>query len=215
MIERQCEACGAPFLAHPSQVRRGPNRARFCSHACKARRGTLAERFWSKVDKNGPIVVPELGPCWVWTGCLQSQGYGQLAVDGKARYAHHVAWFLEHGVWSARFVLHRCDNRPCVRHLFEGDHAANMADMLAKGRNSRGVPHGDRTRGDLNGSRLHPERVPRGARHPAAKLAEADVIAIRQRRARGESLTSLSEKFGIGETAVSAIARRLTWKHVE
>ena len=28
----------------------------------------LGERFWSKVDKNGPIPShrPELGPCWIW-----------------------------------------------------------------------------------------------------------------------------------------------------
>jgi hypothetical protein len=29
---------------------------------------TLEERFWEKVDKNGPVPAhrPELGPCWVW-----------------------------------------------------------------------------------------------------------------------------------------------------
>ena len=30
----------------------------------------VEERFWPKVDKNGPVPEPhpELGPCWVWTG---------------------------------------------------------------------------------------------------------------------------------------------------
>src|ERR1035437_916757 len=30
--------------------------------------GTEAERFWAKVDRNGPVPAhrPELGPCWVW-----------------------------------------------------------------------------------------------------------------------------------------------------
>jgi len=39
---------------------------------------TFLKRFWSKVDKNGPIPQhkPELGPCWVWTGAKMERGYG-------------------------------------------------------------------------------------------------------------------------------------------
>jgi hypothetical protein len=38
---------------------------------------SLPERFWKKVDKNGPVPAhrPELGPCWLWTGALVGRGY--------------------------------------------------------------------------------------------------------------------------------------------
>ena len=31
------------------------------------KRGTLAERFWAKVNKDGPVPEhrPDLGPCWI------------------------------------------------------------------------------------------------------------------------------------------------------
>ncbi len=39
------------------------------------------QRFWAKVDKNGPVSAhaPSLGQCWLWTGCVLN-GYGQFVV---------------------------------------------------------------------------------------------------------------------------------------
>jgi hypothetical protein len=80
--------------------------------------GTLAGRFWSRVNKQGsvPAHCPHLGNCWEWTAGLNSKGYGTLAANGrKSVLASHVAWFLETGEWSSKSVLHRCDNPLCVR----------------------------------------------------------------------------------------------------
>lgn len=59
---------------------------------------TPEERFWSKVDKNGPIpdARPDLGPCWLWTGSCFAKGYGNIRWDGE-NYAHRVAYLLEYG----------------------------------------------------------------------------------------------------------------------
>jgi|SRR5580704_2479376 hypothetical protein len=99
----------------------------------------LAERFWSKVDKNGPIPehVPHLGNCWVWTASLVHRGYGAFALTHqKTVPAHRAAFFLHHGRWPEPCALHRCDNRACVRmdHLFEGTKGDNARDAIQKQR---------------------------------------------------------------------------------
>lgn len=101
---------------------------------------TVAQRFWAKVNQNGPSQPHclEIGNCWEWTASTTvSGGYGQLSVDGKPVRANRLAWFLETGEWPVLQVLHKCDNPPCVRfsHLFQGTGSDNMRDCQAKGRN--------------------------------------------------------------------------------
>lgn len=98
-----------------------------------------AERFWAKVNKDGPIPahVPELGPCWVWTAALHRRGYGWFRFNGTPTLAHRVSWELTNGpIPDGLQVLHKCDNKPCERpdHFFLGTDADNMADKTAKGR---------------------------------------------------------------------------------
>lgn len=44
------------------------------------------ELFWSKVDREGPIPShqPELGRCWLWTGCT-NRGKGEYGLFGVAK----------------------------------------------------------------------------------------------------------------------------------
>lgn len=112
-------------------------------------RPNAVERFWAKVNKQGPVPAhrPELGPCWVWTGTVPKQpGYGRFNTGIKlaGRWVivnvHRYSWELHHGpVPAGLWVLHRCDNRPCVRpdHLFLGTATDNNRDMVAKGRHWR------------------------------------------------------------------------------
>lgn len=82
------------------------------------------ERFWTKVDKTGPIAKnrPDLGRCWLWTASLSKRGYGQFRVvraDGTATMAkaHRVAYELVIGpIPDDRPQLDHfaCDNPPCV-----------------------------------------------------------------------------------------------------
>ena len=85
--------------------------------------GSREERFWARVDKNGPAPehAPSLGKCWIWTAGLFAGGYGAFKYEGTEQYAHRVSYELAHLTLPLRgFHLdHLCRNRRCVnpKHL--------------------------------------------------------------------------------------------------
>lgn len=96
---------------------------------------TDEERFWSRVDREGPLpgARPDLGPCWIWTGST-IRGYGQFQVgsrsDASRRMlkAHRFAYALERGPIAEGLTLdHLCRVTRCVRpsHLEEVTSAEN------------------------------------------------------------------------------------------
>lgn len=96
------------------------------------------KRFWKFVLKTST--------CWIWKGARYSlHGYGAFGCRSweekwVARQAHRVSWLIATGTLpEGLFVLHKCDNRSCVRpdHLFLGTQRDNLADMTQKGRRSR------------------------------------------------------------------------------
>jgi hypothetical protein len=88
------------------------------------RSDTLVERFWAKVDRS------DNSSCWVWTGCVLRNGYGQIVVeDNKKDYAHRVAYEIEYGPITPGLVIdHLCENRRCVNpgHLAMVTHRQNI-----------------------------------------------------------------------------------------
>ena len=78
------------------------------------------ERFWPKVDKSGPLVIPELGRCWQWiAGTKLSNGgrYGnfRLPRSRKQISAHRWAWEDAYGPLPEGCILdHLCRNTLCV-----------------------------------------------------------------------------------------------------
>lgn len=80
----------------------------------------VAERFWGKVDKNGPVAAqrPDLGPCWLWIGGIGGGGYGRFKLARPRRQigAHLWAWEALNGTVPAGLQLdHLCRTRHCVR----------------------------------------------------------------------------------------------------
>lgn len=68
------------------------------------------ERFWAKVDKNGP------GGCWLWTGRVSFWGYGMFWSGKTQVYAHRFAHELLVGPIPEGFQGdHVCRVKSCVR----------------------------------------------------------------------------------------------------
>lgn len=93
------------------------------------------KRFFKK------LTIPyDFQACWVWNGGRRQKGYGFFRIAGKRVRAHRFSYELFVGKIPADlFVLHRCDNPPCVNplHLFLGTAADNYHDMVSKGREFR------------------------------------------------------------------------------
>lgn len=124
----------------------------------------LVSHFWSKVNKDGPTIRPDLGPCWIWTDGRKKNGYGQFYVGRRPVYAHRFAYELTRGTLApGEVVRHRCDNGSggCVRpeHLDAGSQLDNAQDCVSRGRTARGERNGQ------------------------SKLSDAQVTALKQWRA--------------------------------
>lgn len=206
-----CAHCGKQFSAIPTR--------KFCSMACSALARTvdIATRLWAKVDKNGPLIRDDIGPCWVWTATKCTSGYGQIKRGGKHGEcvpAHRVVWELTYGpIPDGMYVLHKCDNRTCVRpsHLFLGTHLDNMRDMMTKG---RGVTAETRGRWVRNAWVAYPDRMRRGSRSASAKLTDDDVQEIIERRASGEQGIALARIYGVSPSTISRVVCGHHWPPV-
>ena len=73
------------------------------------------DRFWSKVNKDGPICDLVEGPCWVWIAGLKNNGYGDFKLRGKTILSHRLAYTITSGTIDEALKLdHLCRNRNCV-----------------------------------------------------------------------------------------------------
>lgn len=76
------------------------------------------DKFWSRVNKQGPIPGhrPELGPCWVWLGSLNHAGYGRIMVNGKRQMVHCYSYetLMGKSIPSGLVIDHLCRNRRCI-----------------------------------------------------------------------------------------------------
>jgi hypothetical protein len=150
--------------------------------------GTLAERFWAKLDRGGD------DECWPWKGARTPEGYGVMVRQYRPlrRYrSNRLAYELLVGpIPEGLHVLHRCDSPPCCNpaHLFLGTQADNNRDRARKGRNG-----GHKIRGAANGR---------------AKLSPSDVAAIRRAYEEGATQDALAVGFGVSQPQISRIVRR-------
>lgn len=107
--------CRSEFCQEPAVP---PNRGWYCSTECRDANhaaqeaagltGRTGERFWGKVNKTET--------CWLWTGAIDSNGYGmfRLATSAGVR-AHTLSWVHAHGPVPDGLELdHLCRVRHCL-----------------------------------------------------------------------------------------------------
>jgi len=134
---------------------------------------------------------PKTG-CWIWTGTRYKEGYGKFSISGHSYRSHRLMWELENDpIPDGLNVLHTCDNPPCVNpeHLFLGTQTDNIADMKNKGRQAKG------------------EKIAQ------SKVTQEDVDDIRRIYSEGYlSQKDIADVFGISNSQVSNIVRRISWQ---
>jgi hypothetical protein len=153
---------------------------------------SLAQRFWSKVEKRGP------NECWPWLGTTLKDGRGQISVDRKGIPAPRVALQLAGFDLNGLIACHKneCHNPNCVNpaHLYAGTYSQNTMDSIAIGTHKGGAPKGE---GNYN-----------------SKLKEADIPEIRRLSTSGMSRQEIGDVFSVSRAAIWKILKGEMWSHV-
>jgi len=71
--------------------------------------------------------------CYEWTSGKNSAGYGCITIDKVQYLAHRLSYYIANKEFDqSLLVLHKCDNRKCVRpsHLYQGTYADNNRDTF-------------------------------------------------------------------------------------
>jgi hypothetical protein len=177
-------------------------------------------RFWERVTTSDGHRL--------WTGALNSDGYGHLRRRGRLEKAHRWAWQLTTGetLTPAETICHACDIRNCVEtngigvyevdgntyprrgHLFKATQPANVGDRDRKGR-------GRWAKGDQHGTHTHPESLHRGQDHANAKLTDAEATDIRRRYSpRYGVAIALAREYGVSASTIARIGRQQSHRHL-
>lgn len=121
--------------------------------------------------------------CWLWSGAVSSNGYGNVNHGGKWFSVHRLYYWLHYGdIPEGILVCHSCDNKQCVNpsHLWLGTNKDNSQDMSRKGRT--------------------------GLR---SKLGESDYGDVFQLYTMGISQRELAKRYNLSQSGVSTILTRI------
>jgi hypothetical protein len=166
---------------------------------------TFEQRFWEKVNKDGPVHPILKSSCWLWTAYTDAFGYGMVkGIEKSPILSHRASWRIHNGeIPDGFWVLHKCDNPPCVNphHLFLGTPKDNSQDMVTKGRHVTIADYSCMLRGENN---------------PRSKLtAEVVKEARRLHAAGGVSGRELARRYGVEQSTMRHALARKTWRHVQ
>lgn len=152
-------------------------------------------RFLSKIH------MSKMRDCWEWAACLSSTGYGSFSFCNKTVNVHTFTWKLYKGpIYTGLQVLHKCDNRKCVRpdHLFLGTQFDNVSDMIKK---NRGRP-AKATSGSFK----------KGIFHPFRKISIEDFPKIKKMYYNGNMThLQISKIFNVSQSSIKNVLNGKTF----
>ena len=152
----------------------------------------LPENMRAKISVEAVDDCPVAGPCWVWTGCLNSRNYGCVSVGGKVVLTHRASYIIHKGdIPDGYHVDHLCFNTRCCNpaHLdavtpkvnAERSRPANKShcvnghplagENLKIKRRANGLHQRDCQVCSIDRARAQADREFRGIRTPSAKWA--------------------------------------------
>jgi hypothetical protein len=90
--------------------------------------------FWNKVNKTST--------CWLWTGYINSDGYGEYASQYlTTRLVHRISYGLDKGYLPALPLDHLCRHRHCVH----PDHLEAVESIVNTRRSTAGLRMANKT----------------------------------------------------------------------
>lgn len=134
---------------------------------------------------------------WEWMRYKLHSGnsYGVMVIEGKNEMAHRMAQELTNGkILKGLFVLHHCDNPPCVNpdHLYIGTRQDNADDMCRRGRSAKGMDNG------------------------RSKLSDNNVLEIRKvYQLNRYTYKEIGAMYGVSYHVIFCIIKNKTWKHLK
>lgn len=205
--EHPCANADCPAII-PS--RRSRRTKRFCSKKCASRQRNKDKKVTFRVKEDGYVTVSG----------GNSKEHPAYPGTGRHFYYHVMVAYDRYGMGP-----HTCFWCKCrIDWLFKQKQVAGAVKKIA-------VDHLDwNTQNNssdnlvlscfkCNINRMHDnlsssDFVPRGEEVWSAKLAEDDVVMIRERLASGEHGSSLAVEYNVCKDTIYKLARKETWKHV-
>lgn len=126
--------------------------------------------------------------CWLWTGACNNDGYGNFWVGSRSWGAHRWSYYYHNKKAEAKssvYICHTCDKPACVNPEHLFE-GSSQANMFDAGIKNK----------------------------LSVKLTRKKVLQIRKLHDEGIKQKVLAKKYGVADTMINFIVRRICWKYI-
>lgn len=143
-----------------------------------------------------------------------ADGYLKVCLSSRGQAKHHRV----HRLVLRAFIGEPPPEQPLCNHKngIRNHNFLGNLEWCNQGENMAHAQHVTQTlaRGDQNGSRLHPERLARGADQWQAKLTDELIPVIIEARNAGKTFAAIGKTLGISRSLAWLVYHNKIWRHV-